>query len=197
LKYLIALLLLPVFASADVATDRDSGMFLGGGFGMSQSLFNLSNGSDIAKFQNNGWALEGGASFPMGSRFGIQFSGEYGQNSAINTFSSPSFLEAGALKFYAAKAALFYGPITFGVGYRSNEVTIKSLTTNPDTYLESNYSGWTPLYYANYTLDVKKRFRTAIEAQYVSGKLSGIAPSSSTVKFSETALHLRFYFLFD
>jgi hypothetical protein len=197
LKYLALLLFIPALAFADAATDRDSGLFLGGGFGMGQDIFNLGNGATASKFLKQGWALEGGMTANWGNRFGGQLSGEYGANSGNNTYASQSNMETGTLGFYSFKAGIFYGPVTLGAGYRHNDVNVKSLSLSPGTYLETNYSGFTPLAYASYSLEIKKRFRTAIEAQYVSGTLSGSGATSGTVKFSEAAISLRFFFVFD
>jgi hypothetical protein len=197
LKYLLALLFISCAASADSATDRDGGLFFGGGFGMNQQLYNLGSGSTPAKFMDQGYAFEGGMTMPWGNRIGAQISGEYGQSSGNNTYNSQSTLETGSLKFYTAKAGLFYGPVTLGAGYRHNDVNIKSLQIAPDSYLETNYSGWTSLLYANYSLDIKKRFRTAIEGQYVSGSLAGSGAATTAAKLNETSISLRFFFLFD
>lgn len=197
MKYFIALLLLPAFAFADSANDRDSSLFVGGGFGMGQGLYNLGNGSAVPKFMTQGWEFEGGLTSSWGDRFGGQIGGEYGQASGNNTYASQSSFETGTLKFYSLKAGIFYGPVLFGVGYRHNEVNIRSLAISPDSYLETEYTGFTPMAVVNYSLDIRKRFRTTVEGQYLTGTLNGSGGATGTVKFSETSISLRLFFLFD
>jgi hypothetical protein len=198
LKYaLVLFLLLPALASADTSTDRDATAFVGGGLTMGQDTLNLGDGSATAKYQDQGYVVEGGFSLPMGNRFGLQVSAELGASNAINTLTSQSYMETGTLDFYAGKAGLFFGPLTIGGGYRHNDVDIKSLSTPTPGYLESNYSGWTSLAFANLSMDIRKRYRAVIETQYDSGTLSGTGSSSGTVKFSEMSVSLRIFFLFD
>lgn len=197
MKYLIALLLLPAFAFADSANDRESGLFVGGGFGMGQGVYNLGNGSTVSKFMTQGWEFEGGLTSKWGDSFGSQIGGEYGQTSGNNSYTSQSSLETGTLKFYAFKAGIFYGPILVGGGYRHNDVNIRSLTISPGSYLETEYTGFTPMAIISYSLDIRKRFRTTVEGQYITGTLNGSAGATGTVKFSETSLSLRLFFLFD
>jgi hypothetical protein len=193
----MALLLVSCSAFADYATDRDAEFFFGAGFGMSQQLYNLGSGTTAAKFTNQGYAFEGGTSAPWSNRLGGQLSGEFGQSSGNNTYNNQSTIETGNLKFYSVKAGIYYGPITLGGGYRYNDVTIKSLQVAPDSYLETTYSGWTPLAFMSYSVDLRKHFRTSIEGQYVSGTLTGAGAATTPAKFNETAISLRFLFLFD
>lgn len=195
MKYLLLVLFISNFAAAQTS-DRDAGIFVGGGFGMGQDLFKL-EGASPSKFMNQGWAFAGGLTSVWKGRFGAELSAEYGANSGNNTFASVSTIETGTLKYYSAKAGLFYGPVTIGAGYRNNDVKVKSVSVTPGTYLETTYSGYTPLAFAAYSLEMKKRFRTTIETQYVTGSLTGSGTTSGSVKFSEAAVSLRFFVLFD
>lgn len=196
MKYLLLALFISNFAFAETS-DRDPGVFVGGGFGMGQDLFKLENSSTASKFLNQGWAFAGGITSVWSGRFGGELSAEYGASSGNNTYASETSIETGTLKYYSAKAGLFYGAFTLGAGYRHNDVDVRSVSISPGTYLKTTYSGYTPLAFAAYSLEVKKRFRTTIEGQYVTGSLTGSGAETGTVNFNEAAVSLRFFILFN
>ena len=134
---------------------------------------------------------------PLGGRFGAQFSGELGESTANNTITSTTYMETGTLSYYSGKAGLFFGPLTIGGGYRHNDINIKSLSTPSPGYLESNYSGWSSLGFANVTMDFRKRYRAVIEGQYDTGTLSGSGSSTGNVKLNDLTMSIRVFFLFD
>jgi hypothetical protein len=194
----ILLILIPSFAFADASTDRDMEAFLGGGLTYGQDSLSLGPNAATAKYQDQGFVIEAGFSQPVGSRFGLQVSGEVGNSNSINTITSQSYMETGTLSYYSGKGGVYWGPFGLGAGYRHNDINIKSLSTPTPGYLESNYSGTTSLEFANITLDFRKRYRGVIETQYNSGTLQGSGASTgSSVKFNEMAVSLRVFADFD
>jgi len=193
LKYaLLFFMLAPALAFAD---GRDFQGFLGGGLTFGQDSLSLGADTATSKYTDQGYLIEGGLTAPLTPMFGMQVSAEVGTSNSTNTLASTSYMETGSLSYYSAKAGFYYSSFGIGGGYRHNDVEIKSLS-NPGSYLQSDYSGWTSLGYANLTLDVRKRYRGVIEGQYITGTLKSNG-TAGDAKFGEMSISLRFYVMFD
>lgn len=166
-----------------------------GGIGLETGSLGLETASGASKstFTNHGYLAEGGVD--IGSKWGIRFAGEYGKSIASSS-SSPTYMQATSTDYMGAKAGLWLKKIAFGAGYRKNNATIKTLQ-NSGEYSEASYSGATQFGFATFSVDLEKRYRASIEAQYGTGKLKGEDSSMQDVKFTETTVSLRFFLLFD
>lgn len=182
-----------LFLISPVLTNA-AGPMLYGGFGLNigtQSLASPGNGK--SQFASQGYLLEGGLEFKNGFHAG----GEFGSINTINTISSKTYMETGAMSFLSLKTGFNFGKLGIGAGYRHNEVTLKSLSTTGSGYLESKYSGDTPFGYINCHFDVGKVIRTAVEAQYISGQLKSKDTDLPQVDFNEMSVGLRLFVIFD
>lgn len=165
-----------------------------GGFGLGIGSQTLSTpGNSASTFTTQGYFLEGGLLF----KFGGQMSAEYGASNSINTLSSETYMETGTLSYYSAKLGLNFTRLGFGGGYRHIDVNLRSISTDGSGYLESRYGGWNPFGYINCHFDVNKKIRTAVEGQYVMGKLKSENPILPQVDYSEMSISLRLYVLID
>lgn len=134
--------------------------------------------------------------FCFGQNAGVRISGEVFQQNAINKTTSETFLEVGASNHYAAKLALTYGNVAIGGSYRRSTLETRSISTLTGEYLETKYDGSIPVYFTNFSIDNKDRFRTTVELQYISGALPGTAPAID-VSVTEIILSLRFFVLLN
>jgi len=164
---------------------------IGGGLTTGNQTLSAS-GSPDSKFSANGYVLEGGLNFQNG-----KISIEQGVSQSKNSLSSQTYMETGQLEYRAVKAGIKFGSIGLGGGYRFNEIDLKSLSLQSPNYLESKYTGWTPLGYLNFNIYGLKKLFTTIEAQYVSGKLKPESSQLSEVQFSEMSLSLRIFIQID
>lgn len=165
-----------------------SEFFLGGGLSTGTQSLTLDVGSP-ARFNTHGYLAEGGVSF--GERdLALDLGGEAGKQDSMNQANGESAIENSSLTRFGAKAVLRFNRFGFGGGARHNEITLKSLSPGAN-FLESKYSGVTPFAVVN-TSFVARRFRTTIEAQFVTGSLS--AKDLPSAKMEELTISLRFFF---
>ena len=190
------LYLLPRFAFA-------GNMDIYGGFGLTGgvSQFSISSPeSAISKFSTLGYLVESG--FTMGDKWGLLGGAELGQLQANNTISSSTYLEAAKSTFYTLKLGMFFNGLGgtgfgFGAGYRISDWNVKSISLNNNRYNDIRYQGTDTVLYGNLNLDMNKRYRTTIEIQNVTGKLTSKSSTASDIKHSEILLSLRFFVLFN
>ncbi len=174
-----------------------------GGFGLTggESKFNITSPeAATSKFSTLGYLVESG--FTMGDKWGLQGGVEVGQLQANNTISSSTYMEAAKNSFYTAKLGMFFNGLGgtgfgFGAGYRFSEWSVKSLSLNNNSYNDIKYQGKDNLIYGNLNFDMNKRYRTTIEIQSISGKLTSKSSATSDIKHSEILLSLRFFVLFN
>jgi hypothetical protein len=193
LKLFSAFIIL-AFAFSAGAEDLGTAFFAGGGLGLGQTSL-MPVGSSHSNFDNSAYFLEGG--FTTGTNFGLTVTGETGQSTVRNRTQTPDYMEIGDASFYALKTAVNYGPIALGGGYRHDQVSVRSLSLAPATYLESKYSGWTPMGFANVSFNVRRRYIGTIEAQYVSGQLKSADSTLPVVKINDISISLRYFIVFD
>jgi hypothetical protein len=168
------------------------GAFVGGGLSMENMSLNTPDNS-ASKFLNQGYFLEGGYRFGWGGLI----SGEYGQTNAINTLSSQNYMETGESSFVAAKLGYSLKSIDFGVGYRQTDLTLKSLSLQGTRYLESEYSGGTPLGFVNLNFSFKNTLRSVVELQYISGALTSSNTALPEMSVNNISVSLRLLITFD
>lgn len=167
-----------------------------GGIGLETGKMGLETESGDSKstFTNYGYLGEGGVD--IGSKWGIRFAAEAGKSVASSS-SSTAFMQATSVDYMGAKAGLWFKRLAFGGGYRKNNATIKTLQAGGLNSTEASYSGATQFGFASFGVDLEKRYRATIEAQYVTGKLKCKDSSLQDVKYNETSISLRFFLLFD
>lgn len=182
----------PIRAAAD---PLDASVFAGFGLGLGQTNLMPAAGGARSKFDDSSYLIEAGAT--TGGDVGGMLSAEFGQSSVRNQLVTQSYFEIGNLDYYALKAGMNYGAFSLGGGYRHNELTVKSLALSPATYLESKYSGWTPMAFANVSFNVRKRYIGAIEVQYESGQLKSTDSALQPVKMNGLSISLRYFIVFD
>ena len=146
--------------------------------------------SAAAKFNTNGYVVEGGVTFGERS-LSLDLGAEIGHQDSVNQANGADAIETASLTRYGVKTTLHFGRFGFGGGARGNDISLKSLSPNA-SMLESKYAGITPFGLVNASFDAK-RFRTTVEVQYASGSLTSKDASLPATKMNELTVGLHFY----
>lgn len=194
LLMLTLIIMLPAFANAQME------IFAGIGLTGGQTQFDVTEPTpNVSKFTTLGYLVESG--IKMGTEWGLQASGEMGKLTSNNNLASQTYLEAANVSFYTAKGGLHFSSSTrsygFGLGARLSEWNVKSVSTDTNTFTEIKYKGVDTLVYGQLSFDINNRYRTTIEGQYITGKLTAPSSGISNLKYSEMLFSLRFLFLFN
>lgn len=185
LLILLLLILLPQQILAGPFSKRESGPYVGFGFGYSGLHLKPASGK-ASDFKGWNGAVEGGYSFVSSNGFGLNLEGEYKLTEADNTRDDSTYMEKAKVSSKTAKIGLIYGAFTVGGGYSETDLKVKNVSSG-STGSTTTFEGNPILYFANYGFE-SGALRAVIEAQYSAGDLGDI-------RYNDYSLSLRVNFL--
>lgn len=157
------------------------------GFGIGASFAKLSSDTSTANFSGYTPALEFGLEIPFSEKLGAVLSGTLSQFDLTNSDRDFEYIEKASGPSNAGRLGFYYGALVLGGGYGNDKLSITQVSTTTGAST-TELSGFSPIYFANYSLDVSKNTRLSFELQHRNGTLGSFG-------FSETAGAMKFYFL--
>lgn len=170
MRILLSALAILISVSAQ-AQDRTSSYY--GQLGLGGSTFSFDNDGAKSNYRGWGYDLEGGIDLSGSKDFGLNVAGLAQFSDLTNKNSGERFAENGEYTSLGAKAGIFFGPITVGVGMRKTKLAIHELSVN-NGYVKTELTGEEKFGFLNMTFNINKKYRSTAEVTYSTGTMGDL-----------------------